>query len=83
MGDLLGPDLAVMIGVQHREIADEICLEFWPGERAVMVGVGLVEPGAQRLRPAFRAAEGLARRADEQPAARPAGSTRLGGGGGG
>src|SRR5205085_416356 len=76
IGDLGRADLAVMIGVQHHEIADEIRLELWPGEGAVMIGIGLVEPCAHRLRPAFRAAERLAGRADEQtaPHAHPAGA---------
>ena len=65
MGDLVGIDLAVGVGVERLEESLGIGGHFVGGDRSVMIGVGLSEPGGQAFGARRAGEERLAHRTHE------------------
>ena len=58
MGDLVGIDLAVVIGVEGEEEALGVGLHLVGGQQPVMIAVGLLEPVGKRVLALLRARKG-------------------------
>jgi hypothetical protein len=68
MGGLVGVDFAIVIGVEQSEEAIRVQLHFVRRDLAVMVAVGLGEPGGKHVRAASLRSKRLAHGADEDAA---------------
>lgn len=67
--DVVGIDLSVVPTIQHGKEAGGVLREFGPAQRAVMVGIGILEPRIRRIAAAALATERLAHWTDEKATA--------------